>query len=310
MLGPALKRKSVLAGGVLLSAALTALTALGAPAQAAGGTGKYVALGDSYAAGAGVPGQSAGLCLRSDHNYGHLVAAALKSSAYTDTTCSAAKIKAITSAQYDAFIRVNDPQIDSVTADTELITVGIGGNDLGTSDLGIADVIATCIGGAVVNPLGTPCKDHYADGHWDWSSWSWQWGTDTLRQRIDAARPQLADALQRIHAKAPKAKVLLVGYPSVLPDDEWNCVGRQPVTVGDVAYLRGVLGSLNSMLASTAAANGTTYVDTATPTKGHDICSDDRWIEGTIPHSLAVPFHPNATGEAVMSRAVLKTLGR
>ncbi|MEV4612781.1 SGNH/GDSL hydrolase family protein [Kitasatospora sp. NPDC049258] len=310
MLSPALKRKSVLACGASLSAALTVLTALGAPAQAATGTGKYVALGDSYAAGAGVPGQSAGLCLRSDRNYGHLVAAALKSSAYTDTTCSAAKIKAITSAQYDAFIRVNDPQLDAVTADTELITVGIGGNDLGTSDLGIADVIATCIGGAVINPLGTPCKDHYADGHWDWSSWSWQYGEDTLQRRIAAARPQLADALRRIHAKAPHAKVLLVGYPSVLPENEWDCVGRQPVTVGDVAYLRGVLGSLNSMLASTAAADGATYVDTAAPTRGHDICSDDRWIEGTIPHAPAVPFHPNATGEQVMSRAVLKALGR
>ncbi|GAA2237000.1 MULTISPECIES: SGNH/GDSL hydrolase family protein [Kitasatospora] len=307
MLRHALKRTTALVSGVLAAAALTAF---GAPAAHASTGRNYVALGDSYAAGAGVPGQSAGLCLRSDHNYGHLVAAALGTTSYTDVTCAAAKIKAMTSPQYDAFIRVNDPQLDAVKADTDLVTLGIGGNDLGTSDIGIGDVIATCIAGAVVNPLGTPCHDHYAHGHWDFSTWSWQYGEDTLVDRINAAAPQLADTLQRIHAKAPGAKVLLVGYPAVLPDDEHDCFGRQPVTTGDVAYLRSILGRLNTMLATTAAAGGATYVDTLTATRGHDACSTDRWIEGALPGSPAVPFHPNATGERAMAKAVLAALGR
>lgn len=308
MLSPALKRTSTLVGSVVLAAALTAVAT---PAAHAGdGTGAYVALGDSYAAGAGVPGQSAGLCLRSDRNYGHLVASALHSSSYTDVTCAAAKIKAITSAQYDAFIRVNDPQLDAVNAGTSLVTLGIGGNDLGTSDLGIADVIATCVAGAVVNPFGTPCHDVYGHGHWNWSDWAWEYGDDTLVDRIDAAAPQLADVLGRIHAKAPNAKVLVVGYPEVLPANAASCAGRQPVTVGDVAYLHGILGRVNSMLAATSAANGATFVDTSAATKGHDVCSDDRWIEGALPGSPAVPFHPNATGERAMAGAVLKALGR
>ncbi|MFD7341218.1 GDSL-type esterase/lipase family protein [Streptomyces violascens] len=123
------------------------------------------------------------------------------------------------------------------------------------------------------------------------------YGKDTLAERVNGTAPQLADALQKIHTKAPGAKVLVVGYPSVLPDNEWNCLGRQPVTVGDVAYLRTVLGRLNKMLADTAAANAATYVDTQTPSKGHDVCSDDRWVEGALPGSPAAPFHLNATGE-------------
>ncbi|MCX4749834.1 SGNH/GDSL hydrolase family protein [Kitasatospora sp. NBC_01287] len=307
MLSPARK----LFGGLALAAALISLSANSAIADTSPYS-SYVALGDSYAAGAGVPDQSAGLCLRSDHNYGHLVAAALGTSSYTDVTCSAAKVKDITGSQYDAIIKVNDPQLNAVSAGTKLVTLGIGGNDLGTSDLGIADVIATCIGGAVVNPAGTPCKDVYEHGHWawDWSSlsFSWQYGEDTLVDRIDAAAPQLASVLRQIHAKAPGAKVLLVGYPSVLPADASTCAGRQPVTVGDVAYLHGILGQLNDMLAATAAANGATYVDTQTPTAGHDVCSDDRWIEGALPDQPAVPFHPNATGEQVMANAVLAAL--
>ncbi|MDI2125721.1 SGNH/GDSL hydrolase family protein [Yinghuangia seranimata] len=310
MLTSVRKRTTVLLGAIALAAA-SALVGPVAAADAAGSAAyrNYVALGDSYAAGAGVPSQSAGLCLRSDHNYGHLVAASLGVSNYRDVTCAAAKVADMNEDQYDAFIKVNDAQLNAVSADTDLVTLGIGGNDLGTSDLGIGDVIATCIAGAVVNPLGTPCKDHYADGHWDWGSWSWTWGHDTLVDRINGAAPQIASVIRQIHAKAPHAKIVLVGYPSVLPDDAWDCLLKQPVTVGDVEYLRGILGRLNTMLADTAAANGAAYVDTLTPTKGHDVCSADRWIEGTLPGSPAVPFHPNATGERVMADAVLRTIG-
>jgi lysophospholipase L1-like esterase len=238
-----------------------------------------------------------------------LVATALGSSSYTDVTCAAAKIADMTSPQYDAFIRVNSAQLDAVTSDTQLVTIGIGGNDLGTSALGIGDVIATCIAGAVVDPLGTPCHDHYADEYWNWSDWAWEWRNDTLVNRISAAAPRLAAVLQQIHTQAPHARVLVVGYPSVLPADQWDCLGRQPVTVGDIHWLHGILDQLDAMLSSTATANGATYVDTETPTQGHDICSNDPWIEGAIPGSPAVPFHPNATGEQAMATAVLNALG-
>ncbi|MDH6704021.1 lysophospholipase L1-like esterase [Kitasatospora sp. MAA19] len=311
MLRPARKPRRVRTTTALTAVALGAALALtSTSAQAAVPAPRHlVALGDSYAAGAGVPGQSAGLCLRSDRNYGHLVAAALKAGAYTDVTCAAAKVKAMTQPQYDVFLKVNDPQLDAVTPDTDLVTLGIGGNDLAASDLGLGELVATCIAGAVVNPLGTPCKDVYHHGYWDWSSWSWQYGNDDLAERITTTiAPQIADTLRRIHAKAPQARVLLVGYPSVLPADGATCVLRQPVTPGDVEYMHGVLDKLNAALKATAAAGGATYVDTATPTVGHDVCSDDRWIEGALPGSPAVPFHPNATGEKVMADAVLAAL--
>jgi hypothetical protein len=53
------------------------------------------------------------------------------------------------------------------------------------------------------------------------------------------------------------------------------------------------------MLARTATANGATFVDTYTPTTGHDACQspDVKDVEGLIPTSLAYPFHPNRRGE-------------
>lgn len=293
-LPPLKKWASVSTGAALLA---TALTAGHSPAHAATPTGApagtYVALGDSYAAGAGVPASSGGACLRSDHNYGHLVAAALAPSSYVDTTCAGAKVGALTTAQTDAGMVVNGPQLDAVTSDTTLITLTIGGNNLGTSDFGFADAAAICSALAVTNPLGAPCRDFYGD---------------TLSKRLDTAAAQLADGLQKLHAKAPKAKVMIVGYPSVIPDDPAKCLGKMPVTTGDLRFLRSVLGELNDEVARTATANGATYVDTLGPTTGHDSCSSSPWVEGLFPASPAVPLHPNATGERVMAEAVLHAL--
>ncbi|MET9290844.1 SGNH/GDSL hydrolase family protein [Streptomyces sp. NPDC003077] len=300
------KWSSALTGGALLATTLTAVTPAAqaversattatAAATAAPPAGRYVALGDSYAAGAGIPALSGGLCLRSDRNYGRVVAAALASSSYQDKTCTGAKVAALTTAQTDLGIVVNSPQLDAVTRDTALVTVTIGGNNIGTSDLGFVDVVAACAALAVTNPFGAPCRAAYGD---------------TLGKRLDSAAAQLSDGLRKIHAKAPNARVLVVGYPSVLPDDPKRCLGKLPITTGDLAYLRSTLGELNDKTARAAAANAATYVDTLTPTKGHDTCSSQPWIEGLLPTRPALPLHPNATGERVMAEAVLNTLGR
>ena len=64
------------------------------------------------------------------------------------------------------------------------------------------------------------------------------------------------------------------------------------------------------MLANTAAANGATFVDTYTPSIGHDACrgSGTRWVEGLVPANSAAPFHPNAAGERGMAAALTARL--
>ncbi|MFC9929814.1 SGNH/GDSL hydrolase family protein [Streptomyces sp. NPDC127190] len=293
----AVQRMSALVGGALLATALT--TTAHADTTAASGTdpaaGTYVALGDSYAAGAGIPGQSAGLCMRSDHDYGRLVAASLTPAGYRDVTCAGAKTGALTTAQTDAGSAVNGPQLDAVAPDATLVTVTVAGDNLGTSDFGFGDVAATCSGLSVTAPLGTPCRDYYQD---------------TLTERLQAAGAELGSALRQIRARAPRARVLVVGYPAVLPDDPTRCLGKMPITTGDLTFLRTVLGDLNDTVATAARADGDTYVDTLTPTLGHDACSAAPWIEGLLPASPALPLHPNATGEGAIAAAVLHALGR
>jgi hypothetical protein len=101
--------------------------------------------------------------------------------------------------------------------------------------------------------------------------------------------------------------VVLVGYPAILPDSGYGCWPTVPIAFGDVPYLRGIAKALNSMLASAAAAGGASYVDTYTPSIGHDTCrsASTRWVEGLVPAASAAPFHPNATGERGMATATI-----
>ena len=84
-----------------------------------------------------------------------------------------------------------------------------------------------------------------------------------------------------------------------------------PIAHGDVSYLRGIELRLKKMLATEAAANGATYVDTYTASTGHDACqpAGRKWVEGLVPTSPAAPFHPNALGEKGMAGQVIAAAG-
>ncbi|HZU54297.1 MAG TPA: SGNH/GDSL hydrolase family protein [Actinocrinis sp.] len=282
-------RATVAVGGALLLAVATANAAVAAP------PGKYVSLGDSYVSGPLIPDQVNLGCLRSDQNYPSLTAAAEGVSGFADVSCGAATTDDMTQSQADGPIVVNGPQLDAVTSDDGLVTLGIGGNDIG-----FISIIATCAGESLTNPFGSPCTAHYTAG-----------GTDQLAAAIDATAPKVGAVLQAIHQRAPYAKVLVVGYPDILPEYSNGCWPLEPIAYGDVSYLRSTEKRLNSMLAEEAAANNAQYVDTYTSTIGHDVCQapGTKWIEGLVPLAPAAPFHPNAQGEAAMARALEADLG-
>jgi lysophospholipase L1-like esterase len=286
-------RRAVALGGALVLATAGALTSASA-ANAADSGGTYVALGDSYTSGPLIPVQSGGLCLRSSENYASLTAADLGYS-LVDASCAGSTTVNMTQDQTDLGIEINPPEFDSLSGGTSLVTLGIGGNDIG-----FLNIIETCAGESLTNPFGDPCTEHYTTG-----------GTDQLLAAIQATGPKIAAVLQQIHQRSPHAAVYVVGYPDILPEDSDGCWPIVPIAYGDVAYLRQTETELNAMLAGEADANGATYVDTYTPTIGHDVCQPIgvKWIEGLVPTSPAAPFHPNALGEAAMAKALESAIG-
>jgi lysophospholipase L1-like esterase len=277
----------------LLSAAALVLASPGA-ADAAAPTGRYVALGDSYTSGPLIPTQVDLNCVRSNRNYPSLTRAAIGSSAFADVSCGGATTDDILNPGTGTLGLAVPAQIDAVTSATALVTVGIGGNDIGFSD-----IITTCAQDSIGSPFGTPCKNRYTAG-----------GTDQLQARIDATAPKVAAVLRAVKAKAPNARIVVVGYPAILPDTGFGCWPVVPIAYGDVPYLRNTEKSLNAMLSRGASANGATFVDAYTPSVGHDACqgSSTRWVEGLVPATSAAPFHPNAAGERGMSVAVVARL--
>ncbi|MEU8591052.1 SGNH/GDSL hydrolase family protein [Streptomyces sp. NPDC048664] len=271
--------------------ALTGATAVPASAEPAGARHHldYVALGDSYASAPGVPDQVDTACARSSHNYPSLVAAR-QGARLTDVTCSGATTVEMTSPQGTA-----PAQFDALSRGTDLVTVSIGGNDAGFSA-----VLGTCARLTPTDPTGAPCRAHFTGG-----------GHDQLEEAIEKTAAKVARVVRGVHQRSPHARVLVVGYPDLLPDDGAGCTSASvPFAAGDFAYLRDTEKELDAMMARVAHRRGAGFVDTYGPTVGHDVCrpAGTRWLESLAPSMPAAPFHPNALGERAMAAAVERAL--
>lgn len=248
----------------------------------------WVGLGDSYAAGPLIPNQSLNPlgCLRSDKNYAHLAAAQMGKS-LSDVSCSGATTEDMTASQ-DVTPGPNPPQFNALSTSTQIVTLSIGGNDIG-----FTSIIENC---ASATPFGHPCQDQYNSG-----------GVDQLAARINATAPKVAAVIQGIHTRSPSARVVVVAYEPILPETGSGCWPQVPLAWADVPYLRATQKRLNTMLQTTAAANGARYADTYTAAIGHDSCksSSTRWVEPLIPGNTAAPFHPNARGMAGVTPTIV-----
>jgi lysophospholipase L1-like esterase len=272
------------------------------PMAAASLHGSYVALGDSYTAGPDIPyltGPTGG-CGQSTSSYPYIVARSL-GLRLTDMSCGSATITSLTASQPTGD-GTNPAQLSALSKATRLVTLGIGGNDVGWTGIITRctelDLIPALMPGSATAGL-TPCQDYYTPG-----------GTDLIRQRIRAVAGQLAQALTQIRQRAPHARVYVVGYPDLFPAAGGACAHTLGITAGDIAFLNTEELRLNAMLQQNARAAGDGYADTYTASMGHNACTPEasRWIEPLIPTAPAAPLHPNAVGEQGMAHTVAQAI--
>jgi lysophospholipase L1-like esterase len=280
-------------------AVLVLLVVLGGAGSAHAAGGVYVALGDSYTSAPLVPNQHGEPidCGRSDHNYPSRVAQAFGFGTFVDVSCGSAETRHMTEPQTGLPLGgTNPPQFNALRADATLVTVGIGGNDAG-----LVDVAQKCAELGLTDPMGTSCRDYWAPG-----------GNDKVAARIEATKPKIAAVLQGIHQRSPNARVAIVGYPDVLPDNGGSCYPMVPLSPDDIRYIDSLIVRINAMIAGQAAANDADFVDTYADSGGHDVCKlpPERWFEGIVPTEPAYPMHPNGKGEASMARSAIAVLSR
>lgn len=262
---------------------------------------KYVAMGDSYTAGPLIPWNST-WCFRSNNNYPAWLATDLglyyTSGALKDVSCSSADTTNLTQPQptptADLHFATQAPQLNALTLDTDLVTLGMGGNDYGVfgSVIGCGDYRDE-------DPTGAPCRDHYTVN-----------GVDTLSKALDNTGRNLERSVALIKERAPGAKVVLVGYPRILPPTGY-CPDTVPFADGDYAWADSLNRKLNAVMKRAATRGGALYVDTYGPALGHDACAGDAaWVRGQSTDVFAgVAYHPNGAGMRAISKLVLKALG-
>ncbi|MFE5297218.1 SGNH/GDSL hydrolase family protein [Streptomyces sp. NPDC056632] len=284
----------------------TALTAvqLVAAQSAAAADYQWVALGDSYTAGvipaAGdvfeIPRDG---CERTDRSYPQVIDRDLGSFLdVTNVSCGAATIEDVT---FDAQVPIGrsvpgqpdpdapfspvPPQSDAVTADTDVITVGVGGNTLG-----FAGILFKCLElGQGSEGAGTPCKDELAA---------------SIPAKLTKVSTDYDQMLAKLHEKSPNAKILTVGYPTVIPNDTSKCQYNDihqfgSITPGDLDWLRtDVLEPLNAVIEKSAGTqDSASFVDLYESSADHSVCDGGKWVEGILDRDNQLALvHPNANG--------------
>lgn len=244
----------------------------------------YVAMGSSYAAGPGITTPAdhpPSRCARSQDNYAHQVARRLKL-ALTDVSCSGA-----TTADLLGAWRELPAQVDAVTAQTQLVTVTIGGNDLNfVGNLNAASCRAA--GGAACGTVKAPVEADYA----------------ALKASLNA----LVVAIRR---RAPQARIVFVEYPVVLPPA--GVCAATPMTADEADMLRATAARQAAITDAVAEADNTDVVRFAAHSSGHDACAADPWMAGFVDAAgqrTRVPYHPNLESMMAQADDIVALLGR
>ncbi|MGZ3273262.1 MAG: SGNH/GDSL hydrolase family protein [Caulobacteraceae bacterium] len=264
-------------------AALWAPAGLAQPSAPPPAGAKYVAMGSSFAAGPGVTTQADDpptRCTRSKDNYAHQLARR-RGLKLTDVSCSGA-----TTAHLLGSWNELKPQLDAVDADTRLVTVTIGGNDVGfTSGLGTAACATR--GGAAPCPPPPPSP------------------TDQAWTDLETHLGQIAGEVRR---RAPAARLVFVDYVTVLPADG-TCPALS-LTASQAAVSREINRRVVEITARVARASGSGLVTASSLTAPHDACSAQPWVNGSPPPTGGAAFHPRLEAHTAIAKALDRAIWR
>lgn len=243
-------------GVIAALGAATALTVSAAPAQAAN---SYVALGDSYSSGTGTrtyinDGTS---CQRSVYAYPSLISAS-KGLTLNFRACSGAKVADVT-----------NTQLSALSAATTQVSISVGGNDAG-----FADVLTEC-----AKP--------------GWMS-DCNGAIDAAQSIINSTLPaRLSTLYASIRAKAPNAKVVVVGYPRIFQGEDCNAFTW--FSPAEESRLNQTADLLNSKTSTQASAKGFSFANPTSRFVGHAVCDDVEWLNG-LSNPVGESYHPNVAG--------------
>ena len=245
------------AARVALVSLLFGLTTAAAPAVAS--ADDYVALGDSFSSGVGTNSYTlSSSCRRGVYAYPWLVAQQRPNTSLTFVACSGAKTTDVMA-----------NQIQSVTSGTDIVTMTIGGNDVGFSNL-----IVQCTLGECSNAL------------------------DNTRASLGTVLgPRLDTVYSAIRSRTLTASVVVLGYPRIFSSA--GCFGTLGISATERTKANQLADALSQLTSARAAAAGFTYRSAIAPFTGHAVCSGSAWLNGLNLFNTGESYHPNRNGNSL-----------
>jgi lysophospholipase L1-like esterase len=216
---------------------------------------------------------------RSARNYAHLVAERLNLDLVDVTFSGATTAHVLTEPQRGA-----PPQIDALDGSEQLVTITIGGNDVGYIPLLMAAALPRAA--RLLPPVGTLLN------------------RDTREQALGAVGDSLCAVGTAVRRRAPNARVIFVDYLTMLPPDGQRAA---PLSAADAGLGRHVAACLEQLTAAAAQATGCDIVRAAHASRSHHAWSAEPWTVGAawpLPWRPA-PFHPNAAGMRAMAELIV-----
>ncbi|MGY1857003.1 SGNH/GDSL hydrolase family protein [Modestobacter sp. SYSU DS0290] len=242
----------------------------------------YVALGSSFAAGPGIEPILDPGCARSGRNYAHLVAERLGHDLVDVTSGGATIDDVLTRPQALLAGGTVPPQIDAVGADADLVTVTVGGNDV--------EYLLTLLRCSFqADPEGTPLPARAF------------FGTPIDPTAVHAALAVLSDRLAQlvgeVRRRAPRARVVLVDYLTVVPEQSTPAF---PMSEEHRRLCADVGRRLEAATAAAARDTGAQLVAASAVSRDHAVGSAEPWVTGWVFGDLlgggVAPYHPNEAG--------------
>ncbi|WP_084758128.1 MULTISPECIES: SGNH/GDSL hydrolase family protein [Sphingopyxis] len=245
------------------------------------GNPEYVALGSSFAAELGLGELAPGAplaCQRSVNGYPQQLARSAGLS-LVDMSCSGATVKHLVGG--GQFFQ--GPQIAPINANTRLVTLTVGGNDIGY--------------------IGSLVSAGYRNrgGIMRWLTAMSGGETYPEQQDFIAVQNEIVATIAAIRRRSPKALVVVVTYPPVLPEN--GTCDALHLTQQQVRSSLGVAARLAEATRKTAHQSGAVLVDMATIGSGHDACSAQPWTYDLAPPEGA-SFHPTRAGAAATAEQI------
>jgi lysophospholipase L1-like esterase len=275
--------KMPLLGALSLSLLLTGCAALNnGPRRALPVNSSYVSMGSSFAAGAGIGPMQAGSperCNRTVNNYASLIATRLQLN-LVDVSCGGASTDHILGNWNEL-----PPQIDTVNVDTRLVTITIGGNDLGYVGWLFS---SSCRHG--VSAIPGPCRQATEP-------------TEMAYQRLDQ---NLREIASQIRKRAPKARIVFIQYVTLI--SKKPCA-LETLTPQDAVVGKRIADRLSDITRKAALASGGIVLDADRVSLTHTPCSVTPWSNGLSKNydkAKGAPWHPNAAGHAAIADMLLK----